>query len=106
MNVSLKRTALLAGNILAGMYGSVAYAANIALESALPAISGVNGKAEIGGGWTDIDDLSSDEVFRGGAALSFPAGDMFGIQAASLTSSVLACWAAALWVLTKSQKTE
>jgi hypothetical protein len=36
---------------------------------------------EIGGGWADIDDLGDDEVFRGGAAFSFPVGDMFGIQA-------------------------
>ena len=28
-----------------------------------------------------IDDLGDDEVFRGGAAFSFPVGDMFGIQA-------------------------
>jgi hypothetical protein len=36
---------------------------------------------EIGGGWSDIDDLGDDEVWRGGAAFSMPVGDMFGIQA-------------------------
>ena len=82
MNVSLKRTALLTGTILAGMFGSAAYAADIATpESPLPAVSDINGKVELGGGWADLDDISSDEVFRGGAALSFPVGDMFGIQA-------------------------
>jgi hypothetical protein len=82
MNVSLKRTALLTGTILAGMYGSAAYAADIATpESALPAVSGPNGKIELGGGWVDLDDVSSDEVFRGGAAFSIPLGDMFGLQA-------------------------
>ena len=82
MTISMKRSAfLLTGTIAAGMYGSVAYAADIAPESALPAVSGPNGKVEIGGGWTDLDDFGNDEVFRGGAALSFPVGDMFGIQA-------------------------
>jgi hypothetical protein len=82
MTISMKRAAfLLTGTIAAGMYGSVSFAADVATESALPAVSGPNGKVEIGGGWTDIDDLNSDEVFRGGAAFSFPVGDMFGIQA-------------------------
>ncbi len=67
--------------IAAGMYGRVSLAADIETSTALPAVSGPNGKVEIGGGWTDIDDLSGDEVFRGGAAFSFPVGDMFGIQA-------------------------
>ena len=56
-------------------------AADVETTAALPAVSAPNGKVEIGGGWSDIDDLSSDEVFRGGAAFSFPVGDMFGIQA-------------------------
>ena len=82
MTISMKRTAfLLTGTIAAGMYGGVSYAADIATTSALPAVSGINGKVQIGGGWADLNDLSSDEVFRGGAALSFPVGDMFGIQA-------------------------
>jgi hypothetical protein len=78
----MKRAALLlSGTIAAGMYGSVSMAADIETSTALPAVSGPNGKIEIGGGWTDIDDLGDDEVFRGGAAFSFPVGDMFGIQA-------------------------
>ena len=82
MTISMKRAAfLLSGTIAAGMYGSVSMAADIETMTALPAVSGPNGKLEIGGGWTDIDDFSSDEVFRGGAAFSFPVGDMFGIQA-------------------------
>ena len=63
------------------MFGTSAYAADIETPTALPAVSDPNGKVEIGGGWADIDDFGSDEVFRGGAALSFPVGDMFGIQA-------------------------
>ncbi len=78
----MKRAALLlGGTIAAGMYGSVAFAADIETVSALPAVSGINGKVEIGGGWTDIDEFDDDEVFRGAAALSFPVGDSFGIQA-------------------------
>jgi len=80
MNVSLKKFALLTGTILAGMFGAVAYAADVETPTSLPAVSDINGKVELGGGFTDIDDYSSDEVFRGGAALSFPVGDMFGIQ--------------------------
>jgi hypothetical protein len=81
MTITLKRAAfLLTGTIAAGMFGSVSLAADIE-TGPLPAVSDINGKVEIGGGFTDIDDFSSDEVFRGGAALSFPVGDMFGIQA-------------------------
>ena len=83
MTISMKRaTFLLSSTIAAGMYGGVSFAADIATpESPLPAVSDINGKVELGGGWADLDDISSDEVFRGGAALSFPVGDMFGIQA-------------------------
>jgi hypothetical protein len=83
MTISMKRaTFLLSSTIAAGMYGGVCFAADIATpESPLPAVSDINGKVELGGGWADVDDFSSDEVFRGGAALSFPVGDMFGIQA-------------------------
>ena len=82
MTISMKRAAfLLSGTIAAGMYGSVSMAADIEATGPLPAVSGINGKVEIGGGFADINDFNSDEVFRGGAALSFPVGDMFGIQA-------------------------
>lgn len=82
MTISMKRAAfLLSSTIAAGMYGSVSYAADIAAPSTLPAVSGPNGKVEFGGGWADLNSTSSDDVFRGGAAFSFPVGDMFGIQA-------------------------
>ncbi len=82
MTISMKRAAfLLSGTIAAGMYGSVSMAADVETTTALPAVSDINGKVEIGGGFADLDDISSDEVFRGGAAFSFPVGDMFGIQA-------------------------
>jgi hypothetical protein len=82
MTISMKRAAfLLSGTIAAGMYGSVSLAADIETTTTLPAVSGPNGKVEIGGGWTDIDNFGDDELFRGGVAFSFPVGDMFGIQA-------------------------
>ena len=81
MTISMKRAAfLLTGTIAAGMYGSVSMAADVETGATLPAVSGPNGKLDIGTGWADIDNLNSDQEFRGGAALSFPVGDMFGIQ--------------------------
>jgi hypothetical protein len=82
MTISMIRaTFLLTGTIAAGMYGSVSMAADVETVTELPAVSGINGKVEIGGGWADLDDLGDDEIFRGAAAFSFPVGDMFGIQA-------------------------
>ena len=82
MTISMKRAAfLLTGTIAAGMYGSVSMAADVETVTSLPAVSGPNGKVEIGAGWADLDDIDGDEVFRGAAAFSFPVGDMFGIQA-------------------------
>lgn len=82
MTISMKSAAfLLSGTIAAGMYGGVAVAADMSAPGPLPAVSDINGKVELGGGWADIDSLGDDSVFRGGAALSFPVGDMFGIQA-------------------------
>lgn len=82
MTTSMKRiSGLLAGTFAVSLYSGMALAADAAYESTLPAVSGPNGKIDIGVGWTDIDDLGDDEVFRGGAAFSFPVGDMFGIQA-------------------------
>ena len=82
MTISMKRAAFLfTGTIAAGMYGSVSFAADVETVTSLPAISGPNGKLQGSAGWADINDLSSDGIFRGGAAFSFPVGDMFGIQA-------------------------
>jgi hypothetical protein len=82
MAISMKKAmALLAGTIAASLYAGMASAADIESAGPLPAVSGPNGKVEIGAGWADVNDFSSDEVFRGGAAFSFPVVDMFGIQA-------------------------
>ena len=60
MNVSLKRFALLTGTILAGMFGTAAYAPDLATYTDLPAVSGPNAKVEISGGWSDLDDYRSE----------------------------------------------
>jgi hypothetical protein len=74
-------TVLLSGTIAAGMYGSAVLAADVDMKSDLPAVSGINGKLEGSIGWADMNNLSSDAEFRGGAAISIPVGDMFGLQA-------------------------
>ena len=82
MTISMKRISfLLAGTVAASLYAGMALAADVADEGPLTAVSGPNGKVQIGAGFADIDDFSSDEVFNGGVAFSFPIGDMFGIQA-------------------------
>ncbi len=82
MRISMKRISLLlAGTVAASLYTTMALAADVAPDGPLPAVSGPNGKVQIGAGFADIDDFSSDEVFSGGVAFSIPVGDIFGIQA-------------------------
>ncbi|MBC8037388.1 MAG: hypothetical protein H7X89_09235 [Rhizobiales bacterium] len=71
---------LLSGTMAAAMFGAAATAADFEDAGPLPAVSGVNGKIELGGGWADIEELDDDALFYGGAALSFPVGDTFGLQ--------------------------
>ncbi len=47
----------------------------------LPAVSAVNGKLELGAGWADFRGIDDDALFRGGASLSLPLGDLIGVQA-------------------------
>lgn len=72
---------LLSGTIAAGIYGSMAMAADIDAKTSLPAVSGPNGKIELSGGYVDLEALDGDAAGRIAASLSFPVGDMFGIQA-------------------------
>jgi hypothetical protein len=82
MKISMKYAAfLLTGTIVTGIYGGIAFAADIGAPASLPAVSGPNGKLEASAGWVDLNNLSSDFAFRGGASFSIPVGDMFGIQA-------------------------
>ena len=77
---SLFYGALLSGTMMSGMYGTWAFAADVGLTD-LPAVSAVNGKVDLQGGWADGDSVSSEELLFGGAALSIPLGDAWGLQA-------------------------
>jgi hypothetical protein len=44
----------------------------------LPAVSGINGKVELSGGWLNLPPGSG--IFRGAASLSVPVGHSFGLQ--------------------------
>ncbi len=74
-------TFLLSSTIAAGMYGSLSHAADVDGKTDLPAVSGINGKLQASAGFADIKNFKSDIEFRGGAAISVPVGDMFGLQA-------------------------
>ncbi len=74
-------TLLLSGTMAAGMYGNAVFAADVDMKTDLPAVSGINGKIEGSVGFADMKNIKSDTEFRGGAALSIPVGDMFGLQA-------------------------
>ena len=74
-------TLVVSSTILATLAGSSLYAADVDLPSRLPAVSGINGKIEASAGWADIDGLDDTGTFRGGASLSIPVGDLFGLQA-------------------------
>jgi hypothetical protein len=63
-----------------GFIGAAAMAADVDYASTA-AVSAINGKVEFGGGFADDSDHSSDGVFYGGASLSVPLGNMFGLQA-------------------------
>ena len=58
---------------------SASWAAD-AVKGDLPAVSGVNGKVELGAGWAGIDPLNNTAVFQGGASISVPLGERFGLQ--------------------------
>jgi len=72
--------ALLSGTMISGVT-SASLAADYAVSGNLPAVSAVNGKVEFLGGAADADGINSDGLFYGGAALSVPLGDAFGLQA-------------------------
>ena len=66
--------ALLSSTILSGMFGSWA------LGGELPAVSAFNGKVELGVGTVDTNTLGNDELLYGGASLSIPLADRYGVQ--------------------------
>lgn len=60
---------------------SFAVAADTETNFGPRAVSAPNGKIEAGLGIIDFNNLSSDELVSGGAAISIPVGDDFGFQA-------------------------
>ena len=64
----------------ATLLASTAWSADIG-KGDLPAVSAINGKIEFSAGWADIDPIDPTAVFQGGASLSIPVGDRFGLQA-------------------------
>ncbi len=74
-------TVMLSGTMVAAAFGGGAVFAADAESFALPAVSAPNGKLELGGGYSEIDDLGDDALIYGGASFSLPVGDAFGFQA-------------------------
>ncbi len=77
------KTSLLALCAVAGLAAPVHVARAADVEvTRLPAVSAFNGKLEGYGGWSDIDvaGIEDDVLVKGAASISFPLGDMFGVQ--------------------------
>jgi hypothetical protein len=72
---------LVTSTVVAGFNYGAAFAADVDVATGLPAVSGINGKIQASAGWQAIDGFSDDFLFRGGASLSIPVGDRFGLQA-------------------------
>jgi hypothetical protein len=80
----MQKTSLLSSTILSAVLGFGLFSAALAADvdyASTAAVSAINGKVEFGGGVADDSDNSSDGVFYGAASISFPLGDMFGLQA-------------------------
>jgi hypothetical protein len=76
---SYKAAAAVSGLVLTVMTGG-ALAADVG-KTDLPAVSGPNGKIEISAGYGDLENLDGDFAIIGGASLSLPLGEDFGLQA-------------------------
>jgi hypothetical protein len=83
----LLTTTILSGVLSLSIYGN-AMAADVE-ASALPAVSAINGKIQLGGGYADFSGSDGDEILYGAASLSMPLGDMFGLQADFAVKDVL-----------------
>ncbi len=84
----LLTTTILSGVLCLGLYGNMAIAADADVGT-LPAVSAINGKIQLGGGYADYNGGAGDEIMYGAASLSMPMGDMFGIQADLAVKDVL-----------------
>lgn len=72
-------TFLLTGSIFTTALGSGVLAADVQ-ETSLPAISDINGKIEVFGGWGDADFADSEALGSVAGAISVPLGESFGFQ--------------------------
>ncbi len=63
----------------ASLMSSASWAADV-VKGDLPAVSGPNGKVELSGGVAGIDGFDTTAVFQGGASISLPLGERFGLQ--------------------------
>ena len=70
---------LLSGTMLSGFFGSAVVAADID-SGCVPAVSGVTGKLEASGGYSDSDSTTKEGRFLGTGTLSMPIGCLLGLQ--------------------------
>ncbi len=70
---------LLSGTVMSGMFGSAVMAADIE-TGCVPAVSGLTGKLEASGGYSDSDSASKEGRFLGVGTLSAPIGCLLGFQ--------------------------
>ena len=75
----MKKFALLTVSVLSIFAYVSAKAADIG-SVVLPAVSGPNGKIELSGGWAGLQNFNDTAVFRGGASISLPLAERFGLQ--------------------------
>ncbi len=89
MKMSYRALAAGAGFIIGGVLGTAfAVAADVG-EYQLPAVSTVNGKVQFEGGPYGIDGFDNTFEWKGGASLSVPLSDRFGMQADIAASNSL-----------------
>lgn len=79
--MSYKALAAGAGFFAVSAFNVVSIEAADLTSGPLPAVSGVNGKIEFQGGPYAIDGFNNGFEWNGGASLSLPLGDRFGLQA-------------------------
>ena len=78
--VSIRALAAVSSVLAMGFSIGAAQAADVA-AGPRPAVAEVNGKIEFQGGPYAIDDFGGGGEWQGGASLSVPLGDVFGLQA-------------------------
>ncbi len=77
--LGMKKLVLVSVSVLSLLACVSAKAADIG-QVVLPAVSGPNGKIEVSGGWAGLQNFNNTAVFRGGASISLPLAERFGLQ--------------------------